>query len=137
MDLAQEYVRRYLVSQREAESRLADEIGKLESVGHRIIDEIRKLRCGKNDADHELALWTQIGITNSPSRDLRRQEEALRLAAALETLPEDQRRAVELRHLDGYSLAEAATLMERSAPAFAGLLHRGLARLRELLKEPV
>ncbi|MEU7820679.1 hypothetical protein [Catellatospora sp. NPDC049133] len=38
MDLAQEYVRRYLVSQREAESRLADEIGKLEAVGHRIID---------------------------------------------------------------------------------------------------
>lgn len=38
MDLAQEYVRRYLVSQREAESRLADEIAKLEAVGHRIID---------------------------------------------------------------------------------------------------
>lgn len=105
------------------------------TLGHRIIDEIRKLRGGNHDADIEVVLWTQIGITHSPSRDLRRQEEALRLAAALERLPDDQRTAVELRHLDGHSLAEAAALMDRSAPAFAGLLHRGMARLRELLKE--
>ncbi|GAA1641734.1 hypothetical protein GCM10009679_53520 [Saccharothrix algeriensis] len=38
MDLVKEYVRRYLVVQREAERDLADAIGKLEADGHRIID---------------------------------------------------------------------------------------------------
>ncbi|WP_155368085.1 hypothetical protein [Catellatospora vulcania] len=38
MDLVQEYVRRYLVAQREAERSLADAIDKLQASGHRIID---------------------------------------------------------------------------------------------------
>ncbi|GAA2355566.1 hypothetical protein Cme02nite_48240 [Catellatospora methionotrophica] len=38
MDLVQEYVRRYLVAQREAERSLAEAIEKLEASGHRIID---------------------------------------------------------------------------------------------------
>lgn len=38
MDLVQEYVRRYLVAQREAERGLAEAIEKLAASGHRIID---------------------------------------------------------------------------------------------------
>ncbi|MEV4413777.1 hypothetical protein [Catellatospora sp. NPDC049609] len=38
MDLVQEYVRRYLVAQREAERSLADAVDKLKASGHRIID---------------------------------------------------------------------------------------------------
>lgn len=38
MDLVQEYVRRYLIAQREADGSLEDMIGKLEADGHRIID---------------------------------------------------------------------------------------------------
>lgn len=38
MDLVQEYVRRYLVAQREADRSLADAVDKLEASGHRIID---------------------------------------------------------------------------------------------------
>jgi RNA polymerase sigma-70 factor (ECF subfamily) len=64
-----------------------------------------------------------------------RQEQLLRLADALAQLPEDQRRAVELRHLGGCTVASVAEQMRRSKEAVAKLLFRGVARLRELLNE--
>ena len=61
-------------------------------------------------------------------------------AAALATqivviaqLPEDQRRAVELRYLKGCTVPEVANQMARTKEAIAKLLLRGLARLRSLL----
>ena len=59
----------------------------------------------------------------------------MRLAEALAELPESQRLAVELRHLRGMSLAEVAEEMACSKAAVVGLLHRGVARLRELMRE--
>ena len=72
---------------------------------------------------------------SSPSRLMDRAEQLLRLATALQHLPQAQREAVELRYLNGLPLADIAQQLDRTAPAVAGLLHRGLARLRELLEE--
>ncbi len=72
---------------------------------------------------------------SSPSQVVQRQEQLLGLARALAKLPEDQRTAVELHHLRDAPVAEIATLMERSEASVAGLLRRGLKRLRELLQE--
>jgi RNA polymerase sigma-70 factor (ECF subfamily) len=71
----------------------------------------------------------------SPSGRVARQERLLRLADALAALPNDQRRAVELKHLQGLALVEVARRMGRSVPAIAGLLQRGLRALREDLGE--
>jgi RNA polymerase sigma-70 factor (ECF subfamily) len=70
----------------------------------------------------------------SPSDQVVRQEQLLRLAEALAGLPEDQRAAVELHYLHEESVAEIATHMGRTRPAVAGLLRRGLQRLRENLR---
>jgi RNA polymerase sigma-70 factor (ECF subfamily) len=43
--------------------------------------------------------------------------------------------AVELHHLDGYSVAEVGRLIGRSAGSVAGLLHRGMKALRAHLGE--
>jgi RNA polymerase sigma-70 factor (ECF subfamily) len=71
----------------------------------------------------------------SPSGQVERQERLLRLANALAALPDDQRRAVELKHLQGMASVEVARRMGRTFPAVAGLLQRGLRALREDLGE--
>jgi RNA polymerase sigma-70 factor (ECF subfamily) len=72
---------------------------------------------------------------SSPSQHVERQEQLLRLAEALARLPEDQRQAVELHHLQGHTVAELAERMGRSSASVGALLYRGLKRLRELLEE--
>jgi RNA polymerase sigma-70 factor, ECF subfamily len=74
---------------------------------------------------------------SSPSEQVVRQEQLLRLASALSGLPEDQRKAVEMHHLQDGSVAEIAKSLGRTEAAVAGLLRRGLKKLRELLADPV
>jgi len=64
-----------------------------------------------------------------------RAHQAVRLANAMAKLPEDQRLAIELRHLQGLTLKQVAENLDRSSAAVAGLLHRGLTRLRSLLND--
>jgi RNA polymerase sigma-70 factor (ECF subfamily) len=71
----------------------------------------------------------------SPSGQAIRGEETVLLARALNQLAEDQRRVVELHHLQGFSVTEVAELLGRTRPAVAGLLFRGLNRLRELMAD--
>jgi RNA polymerase sigma-70 factor (ECF subfamily) len=57
------------------------------------------------------------------------------LAQAVEALPEDQRLAVQMRHLDGASVAAIAEAMDKTPAAVAGLLRRGMQALRDELRE--
>src|SRR5262249_33848938 len=72
---------------------------------------------------------------SSPSQQAQRNEQGVRLAQALAGLPEPQREALVLRHLEGWSLADIAGRMGRSPAAVVGLLQRGLKKLRALLQE--
>ena len=90
---------------------------------------------GPDESDVRLDALLAAGLS-SPSRKADRAEQLVRLAAALHELPPAQRDAVELRYLAGLPLAAIAAHLDKTAPAVAGLLHRGLARLRELLEEP-
>jgi RNA polymerase sigma-70 factor, ECF subfamily len=57
------------------------------------------------------------------------------LRSALDTLPEDQREIIVLRHLGGLAPAEIATRLGRSESAVNGLHHRGRRALRaELIR---
>ncbi|MCH8243724.1 MAG: sigma-70 family RNA polymerase sigma factor [Planctomycetes bacterium] len=73
--------------------------------------------------------------TSSPSQRAMRGEDAVQLAQALETLPDDQREAVRLRHLEGWPLADIVHQMGRSKDAVASLLKRGLQNLRKRLSK--
>ena len=75
---------------------------------------------------------------SSPSQKVQREEMLLRLAEALTSLSDDERAALELRYFQEppWSLADIAKQLNRpSAKAVAGLLARGLAKLRELLRD--
>ena len=56
----------------------------------------------------------------SPSGRFERQERLRRLADALAALPDDQRQAVELKHLQGLTLVEVARRMGRTVTASPG-----------------
>ena len=94
----------------------------------------RSLEQAVEESSSRMEAWL-AAPDSSPAEQALRQEGLLALAGALARLPEDQRRAVELRHLQGCSLDEAAREMSRSKGAVAKLLFRGVARLRELLEE--
>jgi RNA polymerase sigma-70 factor (ECF subfamily) len=72
----------------------------------------------------------------SPSQVAAGHEQAVRLAAALAELPDAQREALVLQHWHGWTLAQIGEQLDRSPEAVAGLLKRGLKRLRELLEQP-
>jgi len=70
---------------------------------------------------------------STPSQRLLQDERAVELAKFIEQLPDNQREAVRLRYLEGRTLDQIAEQLDRSTTAAAGLLKRGLQRLRELL----
>ena len=101
-----------------------------------LADARRALGRHKRAADREQPLeGDPAGEQTSPSGRAVRDEQSAELAEALAQLPEDQRVAVTLRHCQGKSLADISGEMGRSPAAVAGLLKRGLQRLRELLGE--
>ncbi|QDU39610.1 ECF RNA polymerase sigma factor SigH [Maioricimonas rarisocia] len=101
----------------------------------RDIDRERALSADLDDSCTRLEDWL-IAMQTSPSGRAVRSEQLMRLAWALGELPEDQREAIELHHIHGCPISELAQRMERTSPSVAGLLRRGLKRLRELLQEP-
>jgi RNA polymerase sigma-70 factor (ECF subfamily) len=108
-----------------------------------LMDTIRRFDRGKrqvaldqsfDDSSLRLEEWL-AAVQSSPSQRASKHEQLLRLANALAVLPENQRKAVELRHLKRQSLAETAATMGVSVQAAAGLLRRGQGTLRECLRE--
>jgi RNA polymerase sigma-70 factor (ECF subfamily) len=102
---------------------------------------------GRRRRDHRLEVSLQAALDasslraeawlaadhSSPSARAARQEQLRLLAEALAGLPDEQRTAVELHHLQGCTLAEVGRRLGRSREAVAGLIFRGLKRLRRLL----
>jgi RNA polymerase sigma-70 factor (ECF subfamily) len=75
---------------------------------------------------------------SSPSQQAQRDELLLRLADALTRLSKDERTALELRYFENpaWSLVDIGRHLNRpSAKAVAGLLSRGLEKLRGLLRD--
>jgi RNA polymerase sigma-70 factor (ECF subfamily) len=125
----------------------AEQAGFLRSVlAHNLADVIRQFAAEGRDVARERSLAAAIADSSSglhawlaadqssPSQPAIREEELLSLASALASLPDDQRTAVEMKHLQGYSVTAISQTMNRSETAVGGLLARGVKRLRELLR---
>jgi RNA polymerase sigma-70 factor (ECF subfamily) len=112
-----------------------------------LADAIRNARAQKRDVAQEQALaavlndsssriqnWL-VAPDSSPSQRAEREDQLLRLAAALAKLPEDQRDAILLRYSLDTPVRTIAEQLGRTEKAVAGLLLRGRRKLRELLQE--
>jgi RNA polymerase sigma-70 factor, ECF subfamily len=117
------------------------------ALANNLADELRKLATSKRAAGREQSLQAALDQSSSrledllpvdqstPSRQAQRIELMLQITRALVELPAAQRQAIEYHHLQGLSLQETAAAMGSTKPAVAGLLHRGLKKLRELLAD--
>lgn len=83
----------------------------------------------------------QIARSNSPQTDLAVASTELGLAerdqivGALGQLREDERRALVLRHLEGYSVGEVADVLDRTPKATESLLGRARSAFRAAYRE--
>lgn len=109
-------------------------------------DEIRKVFTATRDVNREQSIEAAMENSSarleaflaadqsSPSQGAMRHEQLLRLADALAQLPEGQRQAIELHHLQGIPVGEIAAQMGRTPEAIGALLVRGLKKLRGVLQ---
>ena len=112
-----------------------------------LADSLRRFRRDKRDVAREQSLAANIdqsaaGLEHwlaanhtSPSQAAARNEELQHLTEALMQLPEDQREVVIFRHLRDWPLQQIAEETGRTTASVAGLLRRGLAKLRETLEQ--
>jgi len=110
-----------------------------------IIDTARKHGGEARDVARDEPLQTQDGASTiwyepaadslTPSQKLIKGEQVLQLFAAMDALPQEQRTAVRLRHLEGQSLQQISDGMHKSPAAVAGLIKRGIQALRLKLKD--
>jgi len=70
---------------------------------------------------------------NTPSQSAARHESALAVQVGLASLKEDYRRAIELRHIRGRTVAETAKAMNRTPDAVKNLCRRGLQELHVVM----
>jgi RNA polymerase sigma-70 factor (ECF subfamily) len=116
-----------------------------ERLAYQMADALRKFRRqqGNRERSIEEALEASSARLDawlaaeqaSPSERIVDQERLLEMAEAMAKLPEDQRTALELRHLQGLSVPAAAARMNKSPSAVASLLYRGMKSLRAMMNE--
>jgi RNA polymerase sigma-70 factor (ECF subfamily) len=112
-----------------------------------LIHTARDFRRDRRNVNRERSLYDAVEASSArldawvaaagptPSENAQHNERVVRLCAALETLPEANREAIQLHYLQGMRLAEVAEQMNRTSAAVAGLLKRGLKQLRLVLQE--
>ncbi|MFL5868632.1 MAG: RNA polymerase sigma factor [Thermoleophilaceae bacterium] len=104
-------------------------------VHNRAIDALRR------NLVHERRRTTAEGLEErqeAPERtdvEAARREEARHVQSALETLPEEQRRTIELAYFGGFSHSQIAEMLETPIGTVKGRMRLGLEKMRRQLVE--
>ncbi|HEV3204311.1 MAG TPA: sigma-70 family RNA polymerase sigma factor [Gemmataceae bacterium] len=106
-----------------------------EIFGNNIRDEARKYRTAGRDVERECPLEGDLEDSSTPSGKVIRSEDELRVAWALEQLPDDERTVLELYFWKGCKRVEIARQMKVERKKVTRRLEKGLQTLRTLLGE--
>ncbi len=128
--------------QGQTEPEMAAWLGRI--LNNNMMDAVRAMRRQKRDVSREQSLENdrfggehnaadRVGSEQTtPSLCAVRAEDLNQLHEALSQLPDGQQQVITLHHLQGQSLAETSEKLGRSQAAVAGLLFRGLKKLRRV-----
>jgi RNA polymerase sigma-70 factor, ECF subfamily len=108
----------------------------LSTVHNRAIDSFRKERVTttRNVGDEGLA--ERIPAPQRTEAEIERRDDARQVRAALTTLPEEQRRVIELAYFGGFSHTQIAELLGLPAGTVKGRMRLGLTKMRVALADP-
>jgi RNA polymerase sigma-70 factor (ECF subfamily) len=109
---------------------LADLVRRFLAGQKRDVGREQSLEAAVRQSSERLRICLADGRT-PPEDMVARNERLLWLAEGLAELPDDQRQALQLKHLDGLSVVYIARQMGKTTAVVAGLLRRGLETLRQ------
>ncbi len=109
----------------------------LSAVHNRAIDAFRResIREGKTIADDGLSERIEEPVRTA--EEVERRDEAHQIRTALDSLPGEQRRVIELAYFGGFSHSEIAELLSLPAGTVKGRMRLGLSKLRLLIDDPL
>jgi RNA polymerase sigma-70 factor (ECF subfamily) len=111
-----------------ADNRLCDAIRQHDRPKHG--GDLQRVGDSPREDSRILSLWDWIAADETSPLSAAMRGEALQaLQVALAALPDDQRMAIQLQHLEGKSVEEAAAALGRTPGAIRGLVHRGKLEL--------
>ena len=113
---------------------LANQVRRFQGTRRRDVRLERELAAELEQSSQALARGLAVAQA-SPSHLAEGREQAVRLADALEQLPDDYRDVLLLRHFDGLGFPEVAERLGRSVASVKNVWARALARLRPLMED--
>jgi len=104
---------------------------------HRAVDLLRRGVVQERHRSHEEGVEARLEGEERTDVEVVRREAAAEVRDALEQLPDDQRRALELAYFGGFTQREIATMLEVPIGTIKGRMRLGLEKLRDRLQPTV
>lgn len=98
------------------------------------LDRIRRRQAASEVSESSL-VRAFVNAPETPSKVVERRLQASRILALLEELSEDQQEVIRLKFQDGFSYAEISEITGHSVSNVGVLIHSGIKRTRERLRE--
>jgi len=107
--------------------------GWLYRIAHNAVIDFYRQRDRQPQVDLEDAA-TVVASDNNPVVIAETNMDATRLRSAIARLTDEQAEVISLRFLEGYSISEVATMMDKTEGSIKALQYRAVATLRQLLQ---
>ena len=105
----------------------------LSTVRNRAIDALRSETLSSSREVLDEGITERLRAPRDTAVEAERRDDAGRVRSALEELPTDQRRVIELAYFGGFTHTQIASMLELPAGTVKGRMRLGLAKLRILL----
>jgi RNA polymerase sigma-70 factor, ECF subfamily len=106
-------------------------------VHNRAIDALRRATVHDRRKVSDEGLEERFAAPERTEAEVARRDEAREVRTALDTLPADQLRVIELAYYGGFSHSEIASMLEAPIGTVKGRMRLGLAKMRDQLAEGV